>query len=113
MSSGLIVTMGEHKGKIRFNDKWASLWKLFGGAFLEVVFLSIFFAYLYPFAEAFFKNTLPLSIGITSAVIGLFFIWFLHAFDFDLTKRFRWVFPLVCFLITIANIRFLFYLPTA
>lgn len=104
MCSGLLVSMkGEHKGKIRRNNQWAGFWRLFGFAVIEAVFIWFFFALLSPFMESFLREILIYNLGIVSFVVGLFFIWFVYSFDFDFKTQWKWIFPIVCFAISVLN----------
>jgi hypothetical protein len=104
---GSVVIVGDGWGKIRFGNEVAPYWKLFGYAIAEIIIYSWLSNPLTNMLEAFLMENLPFAIGIFTFVLGIFFVWFVYTFDFDIRTDYKWAFPVVCFLITGANV-FLF-----
>lgn len=103
--SDLIVTIRTpHFGKIFFDNRFIGFWRLFLYSILLLGLLTILFEWLSPYFDAFLNANLTYYFGISAFIIGLFFCWFVYAFDYDVKTQWKWVFPLVCFLITILNI---------
>ncbi len=109
ISDFIITIRSHHFGKVFFNNKFIKFWYLFFYSILLIISLVILFDVLSPYMDAFMLSNLNYYFGISTAVFGSFFLWFVYAFDYDIKTQRKWVFPLVCFLITISNIVILNY----
>lgn len=106
--SDLIVTIRTpHFGKILFNNEFIDFWRLFLYSVLLLGLLTILFEWLSPYFDTFLNANFNYYFGISAFIMGLFFCWFVYAFDYSIKTQRKWVFPLICFIITVLNIVFL------
>jgi hypothetical protein len=105
VTSDLIVTIrAPHFGKIFCNNQFIKFWRLFAYTVLLLTSFAVLFDLLSPYMDAFMFSNLNFYFGLSSLVMGIFFIWFVYAFDFSFKTQRKWVFPVVCFSITALNI---------
>jgi phosphoglycerol transferase MdoB-like AlkP superfamily enzyme len=103
--SDLIVTVNSgHFGKIFFDSKFIKFWRLFLYFILLLSSFAILSEWLSPFVDAFMFSYLKYYFGISSLIIGLFFVWFVYAFDFNIKTQNKWLFAVICFVVTAINI---------
>jgi len=100
---GSIVIVGEGWGKIRFQNRFAPFWKLFVYFLLEIVAYVALTDMATDYIEGILLANSQCLLGITSGVLGTFFLWFVYSFDFDIRTDKKWVFPLVCYGIAVLN----------
>jgi len=100
---GSLVIVGEGWGKIRRGKQFVGFWKLFAYLVLEAIIVTFASDFVISNIEMFLLAHLEYLVGITTAVLGTFFIWFVYTFDFNIRTQNKWVFPLVCYIITVAN----------
>lgn len=103
--SDLIVTVNSnHFGKVFFDNHFISFKRLFGYILLLLGFFAILFDFLSPHIDAFLVANLKFYVGISALILGLFFTWFVHAFDYDIRTQWKWLFAVICFIIAEINV---------
>jgi hypothetical protein len=108
MVGGLAI-VGEGWGKIRFDNEFQPFWKLFAFSMVSITVGVILTHFGTPMVENFVLDNLGYAFGATCFFIGTFFLWFVHAGDFDIATDFKWVFPVICYTIFVLNIIILNY----
>ena len=101
--AGSIVIVGEGWGKIRFQDQFASFWKLFTYLLLEIGIYVLFTDPATNYIEFPLTQNVAYVLGITTGALATFFLWFVYSFDFSITTGKKWVFALVFYAITALN----------
>lgn len=97
---GSVVLIGHGFGKIRTSGRFASLWKIFIYALLEGILFVKLQGPVTNIIEMLLRDAVIYISGITTSMLGTFFLWLVHTLDFKITKEYRWVFPMVCYGIT-------------
>jgi len=102
--TGNFVAWGDHWGKLPWSEKFKSPERVFAWLLIFAAIALLATDFLSPSLQSYqFANVDNLP-GITSGVIGAFYVWFFYSGDWDLRRNYRWVPPLVCFALTAANI---------
>lgn len=103
--SDLIVTVrSPHFGKIFVNNHFIGFWRLLGYTLLIAGLFTLLLEVLSPYIDTFMYASLNYYFGISTFVFGIFFLWFVYAFDYDIKTQWKWAFPVICFGIFILNI---------
>jgi len=101
---GSIVTVGQGWGTILRSRTFAPFWKLFAFFFLEILAYVVLQDAAIGIIEQFLRTNILYVTGLTSALIGVFFLWFVYSFGFSLKTQYKWAFPVICILISVGNI---------
>lgn len=110
MVSGFLVTIGKpHWGKLNPKGDFIGLWRLFGYFVFEVLVIAFVFEWGSPLIDTYLHIYLDYIIGISSAVFGIFFIWFVYTLDYDIKTQYKWAFPTICFTIAFLNLILTYY----
>jgi len=106
MASSFLVTIGsgEHWGKLRFRNGFIKFWRLFVYFMIEVLLLAFIVEWGSPLVETYLHTQLDYIIGISSAIFGVFFLWFVYTLDCDIKTQYKWAFPTICFAIAFLNL---------
>jgi hypothetical protein len=100
---GGFVFIGRGFGKIRTSNYFVGYYRLLVYAILEIVAIVTLEGPATDAIEVFLRTQVIYISGITTFMLGSFVVWFTHTLDFKITHDYRWVFPLVCYGITIFN----------
>jgi len=101
---GSIVWIGPGFAKIRTGNQFVSLWKVFVYIILEAIAWAVLEGPISGGIEMLLHAAIIYISGITTAMIGTFFWWLVRAFDYKIRKDFRWLVPLICYVITVFNL---------
>jgi hypothetical protein len=101
---GSIVWIGPGFAKIRTGNQFVSLWKVFVYVILEAIAWAVLEGPISEGIEMLLRVALIYISGITTAMIGTFFWWLVRAFDYKITRDFRWLVPGICYAITLFNL---------
>jgi hypothetical protein len=103
---GSFVLIGHGFGKIRTSGKFKGLWTLFGYAVLEAIAFVMLQGPTTSIIELFLTTQARYISGITAAMFGTFFVWFVRALDLRITRDYRWILPVVCYGIAVSDLWF-------
>lgn len=107
---GDFVIMGKnHNGKLRDDNEWAGFWSLIGYLLFSVLVSVVVSFVASPFIADFLLMNFAYVVGITTGILGTFFVWFVYSFDYDITTQWKWAFPLISYLVTAINVAGLHY----
>jgi hypothetical protein len=104
MMVGNFVVWGEHWGKLPWSERFQSPLRCFAWLLGFIVLALIVTHFASPLAEDWMTRNVAYLTGITTGVIGAFYVWFIWSGDWDFTTDFKWVPPLVFYGITILNL---------
>lgn len=102
--AGSVVISGQGWGKIRGKNKFAKFWSLFLYFIIEVLVWVLISDSLIAYVQGLLYRNIGFTTGITTAVLGAFFYWFVYTLDYDIKTQWKWVLPVVCIGITILNL---------
>jgi hypothetical protein len=104
MTSDCIVTIhSDHWGKIFADNHFVGFWRLVGLLFLSLGFFAILYEFVSPYIELLLISFLPYLVGTWAIVVCVFFLWIVFAFDYDIKTQRKWVFPVICIVVTVLN----------
>lgn len=101
---GSIVISGEGWGKIRGSNRFAKFWSLFLYVIIEVLAWLFISDPLTACIQSLLYQNIGFIIGITTAVLGTFFWWFVYTLSYDIKTQWKWIVPVVCYGITALNL---------
>jgi hypothetical protein len=103
---GSFVLIGRGFGKIRTSGKFKGFWTLFIYTLLEAIAFVTLQGPITGIIELFLRTQARYISGLTAGMFGTFFVWFVRALDFRITRDYRWIFPVVCYGIAASDLWF-------
>jgi len=100
---GNFVVWRNHWGKVPWDERFKSPLKLFMWLLIFAGIGLLTTDYVAPFLTNFLQTNVSYLTGITSFVLGTFYVWFIWSGNWSITTNYKWVLPAVCYLITVAN----------
>lgn len=101
---GNFVVYGEHWGKLPWSERFESPLKLFAWLLALIIIALVVTDLASPIVQDWLSSNVDYLTGITSGVIGTFYVWFIWSGDWDFTTDYKWVPPVVCYGMTLLNI---------
>lgn len=101
---GNIVAWGEHWGRLPWSEKFQSPERVFVWLLVFIGVAEVATKYTSPLLADLLAGYVNYLTGITAFVIGTFYVWFIWSGDWDFLTDYKWVLPVVCYLILGLNV---------
>lgn len=105
---GDFAVFGEGFGKLRSGDSFVEFWVCFRYLLIGIALAVGVTDFISPYLQILIYSHFQYVVGITSSVIGTFFLWIVYAFDFDISTQWKWLFAVICYLILVLNVAILY-----